>query len=272
MRRWRTWAAWACALAPVLAGAAPFQFEVLSVSGDWLVLRENILAAASDTAACGYPGLDPSEFVGSSVHFVRLSPEAARGRATAPAQPESTIAVHAPQRGGAACTSAAETRQRWAEVAMRAQDLGITMPGAPPVPRVFGGVVPAARCALLGGKADAARPPCRSVLRPSLHGMPFRIAVALSAVPEAGDERTCQFVGHRMVAVLQVAGADFGRIGRPAPGGVVEHFDCRPQQFQPMRLYDLGDVAALLVAFRGANIADRSEHPFVVVFPTRPAP
>ena len=261
----------ACWLAAAVAHAATFQFEVLGASGDWVVIRENLPASATDTDACRYPGLEPSDHVGVTVHFVRLSPEAKRGRLLPLATPDSSVMVYERRRTGGSCTSAAEAEQRWREIAGRAKSLEIELSAKAPVPMVLGTSVPAKSCVLIGGTATAA-PPCRQVFRQRLHGAPIQIAVSLTAVPEAPGERVCQFVGHRLVAVLQVAGFDFGAIGSVAPGGVAEHYDCRSQRFEPLRLYDLGHVALVIGGFAGTNIANRTEQPFLVAFPTRPAP
>jgi hypothetical protein len=259
----------ALALGPGLAAAAAFQFQVLAASPEWLVLRENLPATSADTAACPYEGLDPSDHVGVRVHFIRLPAAAAQGGAVPAGPPEHSVDVLQPRRSDTPCTPADEARARWAQVADRARALGLDWPATPVAPQVLGRAVPAARCDVLAGAAGA---PCRTVLDARVRGGTLRIGVALAAVPVAPDGKTCQFVGHRLAAVLQVGGLDFGRPGRPAPGGVVEHADCRAQQFMPLRLYALGDHAALLATFRGASIADRTEHAFVMVFPTRAQP
>jgi hypothetical protein len=257
------------ALCSTLAGAATFQYQVLAASSDWLVLRENLPATSADTAACRYEDLDPSDFVGVRVHFLRLSAEAQRGGAMLVASPEATVDVLSARRDGQSCTDTEEARVRWDRVAERARSFGLSLPRPAVVPQVLGRPVPAARCEVLAGGAGA---PCRVVHGVRVRGGPLRIAVSLMSVPIAADEKTCQFVGHRLAAVVQVAGLDFGRIGRPAPGGVMAHSDCRAQQFQPLRLFDFGDLAVLLATVRGANIADRSERAFVMVFPTRVQP
>lgn len=95
--------------------------------------------------------------------------------------------------------------------------------------------------------------------------------MSLTAVPEAPDETLCQFIGHRFGAVIQVAGLNFGGAeSSVAPGGFADHYDCRSQQFDPLRLYHLDRYVVLLVGFRGTNIADRDEYPFLLVFPDRP--
>lgn len=259
----------ALALGATLAGAATFQFQVLAASTDWLVLRENLPSTAADTAACRYDGLDPSDHVGVRVHFVRLPAEAQRGAAVRVGPAQTSVEVLSPRRDGSACTGADEARTRWARVAERAGALGLALPQPAAVPQLLGRAVPAARCEVLAGNAGA---PCRAVLAARVRGGALRIGVALASVPVAPDEKTCQFVGHRMAAVVQVAGLDFGRMGRPAPGGVIDHVDCRAQQFQPLRLVDLGELAVLLATFRGASIADRGETAFVMVFPTRAMP
>ncbi len=262
------WAASQCV--PAAASAAVFQFEILGASADWIAVRENIPASASDTAACTYPGLDPSEYIGATVHFVRLADEAKRGRLMPLATPDRSITVYAPERSGEGCTSAAGAEQKWREIAAHAKELGIGLSEKPLAPVVLGTVVPAKSCVLIG--ASAGGPPCRRVFRDVVSGAAIQIAVSLAAVPEAPDERLCQFVGYRFGVAVQVVGLDFGKIGAPAPGGFTDHYDCRGQQFDPLRLYSLDQFRVLVGDFRGASIADRSEHPFVVIIPTRRSP
>jgi len=256
---------------PAEAARAVFQFEALGAFDDWVVIRENIPASPSDTNACRYPGLDPSEYVGAVVHFVQLPAEAKRGRLLQLDTFENSITIYARGRDGEGCTSAGDAERHWSEVSTRASSLGITLSASPPPPLVFGAPVPAKSCVLIhDGGMD--RHPCESVFKYLLDGKAIQIAVSLTAVPEAPDGRSCQFVGHRFGAVIQVAGLDFGTMGSVAPGGFTNHYDCRSQQFDPLRLYRLGGSLVLIGGFCGTNIADRGEHPFLVVFPTRPAP
>ena len=249
-----------------VAYAAVFQFEVLAISDDWIVIRENVPASPADTAACRYPGLDPSEYVGVKVLFVRLPPEAKRGQLVPLAAPESSLTISEPR---GACTSAADAEQRWRQAAERAKNLGTEWRAKPPVAAVLTAAVPARTCSVIGGAVG--RPPCLRVVRQRLHASSIQIGVSLAAVPQSPDERVCQFVGHRYIAVLQVAGPNFGTQGTVAPGGSTEHYDCRGQQFQPLRFYDLDRFAVVVGGFGGTNIADRIEHAFLLIFPTRPA-
>jgi hypothetical protein len=249
---------------------AVFQYEVLGVSDDWIVVRENIAASAADTAACRYPNLDPSEHTGARVHFVRLSAEAKRGRLAPLTKPDRSVTIYAPGRSGQACTSAGEAEQRWREITAHAKELGVSLSEKRPVPVVLGTAVPAKSCVLIGSVSGAG-PPCRRVFRQIVKGATIRIAVSLTAIPEAPDERSCQFVGHRFGVAIQVAGLDFGAMGAAAPGGFADHYDCRGQQFNPLRLYSFDRVTVLVGGFRGTNIADREEHPFLVIIAARPA-
>jgi hypothetical protein len=269
-----------CFVAVILAGwlvapavcAAGFQFELLGASDDWIAVRENIPASPTDTTACNYPGLDPSRYVGVRVHFIRLSAEAKRGRAVPLERPAGSMALYTPARPDEGCTSTVDAERRWNEIAAHAKSLGIELPATLPTPVVLGAVVPAKDCVLIGG-APLDTPPCRREFKQVLGGGTIRIAVSLIAIPEAPDESTCQSVGHRFGAAIQVAGFDFGQLGSGvAPGGFVSHYDCRGQQFDALRLYALDHAVVLVGSFSGANIADRDEYPFVVVFPARPAP
>lgn len=252
-------AAWAAAEAP----AKVFPFEALGVSDDWIAIRQNIMATAEDTAACAYPGLDPSEYVGSVVNFVRLPAEAKRGQLTLPGQPDASLPLYSPAREGQACTMAAEAEARWSRIVDRAAGLGITLSKNRLLPVLLGDAVPAKECVLMTGGT-----PCRRVFTQTLNGVPIRIAVSLTAVPEAPDYVTCQFMGHRLSAAIQVSGLAFGSAeSRVAPGGFANHYDCRSQQFDPLRLYHMDGFAILLGGFRGTNIADRDEYPFFLVFP-----
>ncbi len=258
-------------LHPAVASAAVHQHEALAVSTDWIVIRENIPVSSTDTAACRYPGLDPSEYVGVKIHFIRLSAEAKRGRLVVLPAPDSSYVLYEPKSSGESCTPAADAEQRWRAIAVRAKDLGIELSAKPPVALVLGAPVPAKNCLLIGGTTGAGLP-CRRTFKQLLRQVPIQIGVSLLAVPEAPDERTCQFVGQRLVAVMQISGLNFGAMGAVAPGGVLDHYDCRGQQFQPLRLYDLDRFAVILGGFAGANVADRAEHPFLLIFPTRTTP
>jgi hypothetical protein len=258
-------------LVPAAACAAAFQFEAIGASDSWIVIRENIPASPADTAACSYPGLDPSEYVGVMVRFMRLSPEAKRGRLVPLDMQGRSMTLYTPARRREDCTSSAEADRRWREIDLHAKSLGAGLSAAPPTPVVLGEAVPAKACVLIGGAATA-KSPCRRVFTHPLKGGPIRIAVSLAAVPEAPDLRSCQFVGHRFGAAIQVAGLNFATMDSGiAPGGFAGHYDCRAQQFNPLRLYLLDQFMVLLGGFRGTNIADRDEHPFLVVFPVRPA-
>jgi hypothetical protein len=260
----------------VLFAAAPavgtvFQFEVLGASHDWLIIRENIPASAEDTAACSYPGLDPSQYVGAIVHFFQLSAEAKRGHVMSLEKPASSMMLYAHGRLDEGCTSAVDAQKQWADIVAHAKSLGIDIPTTPPVAAVLGEAVPASAC-VLARTASMDKPPCRRDFRCALKKEAIRIVVSLTAIPEAPDERVCQFVGHRFGAAIQMVGLDFGKMGSSvAPGGFVDHYDCRSQQFDPLRLFVVDDFAAVVASFSGTNIASHHEYPFVIVFPTRPA-
>jgi hypothetical protein len=262
------WAAAAAVAAP--QQAATFQFELLGATTDWVIVRENIPATSADTAACAYPRLDPSEHVGVTVRFLPLPPPAQRGRLMPVEAGDTPMPLYSPSRRGSPCTTAAEAQQRWAAIVARAARVGIELRADPLVPIVLGAPVPATACVLL--RRGTARPAqCSAVYTRQIDGQRFRIAVSLAAVPEAPDGAACQYAGHRFSAALQVDGLDFGAAGSEvAPGGLADHYDCRGQQFEPLRLYAGGGVAVLLGGFRGTNIADRATYPFVIVFPTRP--
>ncbi len=248
---------------------AAFQFEVLGVSRDWLVVRENIPARASDVAACRYPGLDPSEHVGARVHFLRLSDEAKRGRLVPIDTQPNSMPLYTRAAGTAGCTAPAESARRWREIVAHARRLGIELKTESVGANVLGSPVTAAACVLISrGTPSTSR--CNASYAQTIGGHSFRIAVALTAVPESPDARTCQFVGHRLGVAVQVDGLDFGDVGAVAPGGFASHYDCRGQEFEPLRLYQLGGFGVLLVGFRGTSIADRREYPFVILFPTQP--
>lgn len=258
-------------IAPAVECAAVFQFEILGVSDNWIMIRENIPVSEADTAACSYPGLDPSRYVGATVHFFALSAEAKRGVLVPLEKPESSVALYATTRHGEGCTSASDAERRWRELTDHAKTLGIEVPTTSPAAVVLGEPVPAKACVLLGN-TPIDKPPCRREFKHLLKKGAIQIVVSLTAVPGAPDERVCQFVGHRFGVAIQVAGLDFGKQGSGvAPGGFANHYDCRSQQFDPLRLYVLDGTAVLLGGFSGTNIADRNEFPFVMIFPTRPA-
>jgi hypothetical protein len=264
------------AAAFALASAAPcaelFQFEVLGASNEWVVIRENIPALPADTAACTYPGLDPSKYVGVRVHFVRLTPEARFGRLFTPELPADSPVLYTPRRGAGACTSRADADRQWSAIVGRAKTSGVHLSEKGPVPVVLGAAVPAKACALLGGSVTQSTP-CRRVFKHRMRDGGIEIGVVLTAIPEAPDKKSCQFVGHRLGAAIQVAGLDFGTMeSGVAPGGFATHYDCRNQEFEPLRLYVLGAMAVLIGGFRGASIADRDAYPFILTFPSQPAP
>ena len=256
---------------PAIASTELFQYEILSASATWIVVRENIAASPADTAACAYPGLDPSQFVGATVHFIQLSAEAKRGRLVPLPKPASSMVLYTPAPLGG-CTTSAEADRRRNEIAARAKDLEVPIPATPPVPVVLGTPVPAKACALMEATPPG-RTSCNREFKRVVHAKMIRIAVSLTAIPEAPDEKVCQFVGHRFGVAVQVTGLDFGQIGSGvAPGGFAEHYDCRSQQFNSLRLYMLDRFLVLLGGFRGTNIADNQESPFIVVAPSRAAP
>lgn len=257
---------------PASVGTA-FQFEVLGASDDWIVVRENIPASASDTAACSYPALDPSEFVATVVHFFPLSAEAKRGRLVPLEKPESQMTLYARGHLGEGCTSASDADRQWREITDHAKSLGVEIPSKSPAEIVLGEPVPAKVCVLLESNTID-KPPCLREFKHTLKAGAIRIAVSLTAIPEAPEKgkRSCQFVGHRFGVTIQVAGLDFGEMGSGvAPGGFANHYDCRSQQFDPLRLYLVNDLFVLVGGFSGTNIADRNEYPFVLIFHSKPS-
>jgi hypothetical protein len=258
-------------VSPAMASTELFQYEILGASANWIVVRENIAASAADTAACAYPGLDPSQFVGATVHFIQLPAEAKRGRLVPLPKPASSMALYTPATPGG-CTTSADAERRRNEIAARAKDLDVTLPANPPVPVVLGAPVPAKACALMEA-ASPGRTPCNREFKRVVHEKTIRIAVSLTAIPEAPDEKVCQFVGHRFGVAVQMAGLDFGKMGSGvAPGGFAEHYDCRSQQFNSLRLYLLDRFLVLLGGFGGTNIANSQETPFLIIAPNRLAP
>ncbi len=273
IKSWRLLAAMLAALfiAPAATCAAVFQFEVLGVSDNWLIIRENIPLSEADTAACSYPGLDPSQYVGATVHFFPLSAEAKRGRLVPLEKPGSSMTLYARGHLGEGCTSASDVERLWAEIVAHAKSLGIEIPSTLPAAEVLGDAVPADACVLVGS-APIDKSPCHREFKHLLKKAAIRIAVSLTAIPEAPDKRFCQYTGHRFGVAIQVAGLDFGKMGSwVAPGGFANHYDCRSQQFDPLRLYLLDRFIVLVGSFSGTNIADRDEYPFAMIFPTRPA-
>ncbi|HYP15084.1 MAG TPA: hypothetical protein VEQ63_14240 [Bryobacteraceae bacterium] len=250
-----------------VAPAAVFQYELLGRSDEWLVIRENIPTSGSEKSACTYPRLDPSEYSGVRVHFVRVTADAKLAKLIRLETSTDSMAHYAPGPNGQACTSAAEAQEHWKAISARAQSLGIDLPGAAPAPVILGKAVDAKSCSLAG----AERVPCRRLHRQQFQSGPIQIAVLLTAVAQSPDNQTCQFVGHRFGAAIQVTGLEFGsQPGSLAPGGFADHYDCRSQEFRPMRLYVMGGAAVLIASFKGTNIADRDEYPFFLVFPTEP--
>lgn len=252
-------------------GPAAPAFEVLGASAEGLVLRENLPVRATDTDACRYPGLDPSEYVGAQVHVMPLTPAAQRGRLFEPALGVQALPLHAPS-SGSGCTTPEQAGRHWQAIVERAKSLGIALAAKAPQASVLGQPVPARSCELRGRDAAVLRRCSSEFVRPVGGGRSVRIAVSVLAVPEAPDPAHCQFVGHRVGVAVQVSGLDFAAPGAPAPGGFVTHHDCRAQQVEPWRLYVFGDRAVLLGGFRGSTMADGRTHPFVVTFPTRPLP
>jgi hypothetical protein len=251
------------------ARAATFQFEVIGASSEWVVIRENVRPSTTNTDSCRYEGLDPSEYAGSRVRFINLSDAARRGQLVELGGGEPPMPLYNPARRSDGCTSQADADSNWRRIATRAESIGIEItPQNPPVPVVLGTAVPASACVLVGAKTNAAT--CRRTYMQRIDAHSFRIAVALTSVPEAPDLRTCQFYGHRFGAAIQVSGLDFGTADSGmAPGGFAAHYDCREQQFEPLRFYSMNGYGVLVGGFRGMNIADRDEHPFIVAFRTR---
>jgi hypothetical protein len=258
-------------LVPAVAWATTFQFEVVGASEGWIVIRENIPASSTDTAACTYAGIDPSRFIGATVHFFALSEDAKRGQLVVLGKPQSSMPLYAAVHGDQGCTSEADADRQWKEIVDKARGLGIEIPSTLPTPKLLGEAVQAKRCELIDD-TSMDKQPCRREFRHLLkHGI-VRIAVSLTAIPEAPDKRVCQYVGHRFGVAIQVGGLDFGKMGSVvAPGGFANHYDCRSQQFNPVRLYSLDDSVVLLGSFSGTNIADRDEYAFFLIFPTKPA-
>lgn len=257
-------------LAATSGNAAVFPFEVLGVSENWLVVRENIPARADDTSACTYPGLDPSQYVGATVHFFRRSDEDRRGRLLPLEKPAESMTLYAHGHQSQGCTSAANAKQLWGQIASRAASLGVALAATPPAAVVLGAPVPVNACNLLGGPG-VDKPPCRQEFQHTLKEGAIRIAVSLTAVPEAPDLKTCQFVGYRLAIAIAVSGLGFGQPDSTlAPGGFANHFDCRSQQSDALRLYHVGSLVVLMGGFSGRNIAGRTEYPFAMVFPARP--
>jgi hypothetical protein len=258
----------AAALAFAPPAAATYQFEVLGASADWVLIRENVRARTSDTNACTYPGLDPSEYVGAFVQLFRLSEPQSRGQLTILEQGDEMMVLYSTARNGLGCSSPAEIEANWQRISARAAKLGIN-PQRQPVPVLLGTAVPARSCAVIAIGRTASQS-CRRVHTQRIGKEQVRIGVSLSSVPQPPDRSTCQYIGYRLIAAVQIEAASYTPL-LISPGGVTSHYDCRDQQFSPMRLYRLGDLAVLLGAFQATNIADRSEYPFFIVVPASAA-
>jgi hypothetical protein len=250
----------------VPAQGTTFQFEVLGASEEWVVLRENIPPSPGSLDACRYPGLDPALAIGVKVHFLRLSQEMKRG-ILSPAGPfESTFILYDPVKIQSNCTSPEASERNWKEIEMFAENQGLRLKRQTTWQAIWGTQVPDQDCVVIE-KSPKARQSCDQIYETIMDGHRLKLAVSLLSVPEAPDEKKCQSVGYRFGAALQVKWLDIGRPGTgSAPGGFATHFDCRPQLFMPLRLYLFEDRFVLLSSFKGNNIADRDEYPFLLVF------
>ncbi len=240
-------------------------FEVLGASQAWVALRENVVVGASDTDVCRYPGLDPSVYKGSIVHFVALSPSAISGKMFAPdlgAAPAPYLTPGTPQGG---CTSLSEAQDRWRAIVARAKEIDIPIGENSRAPIPLGQPVTEEECELAARRGRARV--CDAAFIQTLAGQRFRIALSIRSAPEAPDKARCQFIGYRIGVAVQITGGAFGSVGAPAPGGFVTHYDWRSQHVEPMKLYAFDRLAVLLVCFSSTNIADRTSTPSLVVFP-----
>ena len=246
----------------------PVQFELIGASDEWLAFRENIREDHEPLADCGYPGLS----VGTramNIHFLRLSEAHRRGDLVPIDRFDHSFAVFEPASETTACTPREISEQRRKEADAFALEHGIALSDPIRPLAVFGTMVRADACEPM--KKIGGRSGCDERYEAKIDGQPIRVVRILTAVPRAPDYSTCQFVGHRFVLGLQVSWLDLGTADSlSVPGGVVEHYDCRAQTFMPIRLYALPEHVGVVASFRGANIADSSEHPSVIVMPRRP--
>jgi hypothetical protein len=248
--------------------ASPPRFELVGESEDWLAFRENIRDAREPSADCRYPGLADG-VRGVTLHFLELSDRHDRGDLMPVDRFAASFPVYETASATAKCTPAPVAAQRQKEAAGYAAKRGITLtpPKAPMA--TFGSPVRAATCEPL--KKATASTACDAMYQSKIDGSALRIVRILTAVPRAPDYSGCQFVGHQFVVGLQVTWMNLGTAeSLSVPGGVAEHYDCRPQSFMPIRLYALAEHLVVMTSFRGDNIADSTEHQYVLVMPRTP--
>jgi hypothetical protein len=247
--------------------AASFQFEVLGTSEEWVVLRENVPPLPDVTDTCSYPGVDPSEAMGVKVHFIRISPELKRGVLFAAGPYEASFTLYEPARNPSGCTSSEDAERNWKSIDAFGKNHGLRLERQVPPKAILGVSVPDRQCTVLE-RNNKLRQQCDRRYESVIDGRRMKVAISLFSVPEAPDENKCQFIGYRLGAAIQVEWLDLGTMGSgSAPGGFASHFDCRPQLFMPLRVYTFEDKIVLLISFRGNNIADREEYPFLSIFP-----
>ena len=253
------------------SSATSHQFDVLDANDEWVAVRENVLAELfhEPREACSYPGL-ADDVVGTRIHFVELSAAARRGQMFPVDEFTRSFVVYEPAANPDSCTvdSVAKAGLRAAKEFAGAKGLTLN-PRSAPIAQ-FGDRLSAQECEAINKPGGKSAVTCDSVHRLELDGQPLLIGVLRSAVPQAPDLKRCQFFGHRFGLTLQVNWRDLGKMeSDAAPGGFAEHYDCRRQRVEPVRLYAFGGNVVIVVSFRGDNIADRNEYLNLVVMPRK---
>lgn len=246
--------------------AEPRRFEIMGSSEDWIAVRENVADRGHEPAKrCGYPGLADS-IVGQSIHFLELTEPMKRGRIVELDAFAASYEIFAAPGADGGCTDSATSKSRRTAAHRFAAEHEVELaPKASPL-AILGEPIRSDSCEAL--ERTQSPGDCGRLFELTVDGKPLRIARSLLAVPEAPDYVTCQFMGHRFLAALQVSWLGLAKYGAlSAPGGFVSHYDCRPQLFLPLQVYESDELISILLAFRGENVADWSEHVSILVFP-----
>jgi hypothetical protein len=255
-----------CLLA-IPANTFAAQFEIIGASDAWIALWENVPPTPDALDSCAYGALEAGAAIGVKIHFVRVSPEMKRGILSSVGPFDSSFTFYEPAKNRGGCTSAEMATKNWNDIEVFANQQGVRVSKAPKVRSLFGSPIPANACTLFDKlkSTQNASKTCNHVQETTIDGQRLTVAWSLVSIPEAAEESKCQFIGHRFGAALQVKWLNSDAFGsRAVPGGLIAHFDCRPQLFMPIRLYVFEERIVLMASFKGDNIADHNEYPSIL--------
>ena len=246
--------------------AFSFQYEIVSATGNYIVLKEYVKINENDKTPCQYADLDSSLYQGDVIHLINMQ-KIRHGKVLYPLHYDESFALHEPRDTQMGCLNNKEVQLNIDKLQKILSSKGVDINSKPIKQLLIGAGITDRQCSYLSGKVSNLAK-CHYKYETLIDKHALKIFVDLYALSEYPDLSVCQFIGYRFGAAIQIKWLDFGATESPAaPAGFVDHYDCRRQKFLPLRLSVFEDDIILLGSFQGDNIADSAEHAFIIAFP-----